>query len=407
MKELLSEVWISIRANRKRLFLTGLAVGWGMFILVVLLGSTTGLRKGVINSFHIDMPQMASVVCGEISIPWKGRPRNSMVELFPEDAEALQNSGIRHIDEVFPIVSQPGLLVYGGEHSNVPVTGCPPGYINAIYERISEGRDINRPDIDERKNVLVINSMLAKQFFKESSAEGRTVRLNGTPFTIIGVCRSLFVEDTYPMCFCPVSTALSHYRPKGDVDVIYIKSSGIRTFGTNRAFIRDLRNFIAGSKNFCPDDNKALQVNNDNDYFILGYGVLDSLAIFIWLLGLATLFAGIVGVSNIMLVAVKERTKEFGIRMAMGAPDREITKLVITESLIVVFVFGYLGIMVGVLLLQLVSNAVGDSVDMFREPSVGFWTVIAGNLILTAAGALAGYVPAKKAVGLKLVDALK
>lgn len=407
MKELLAEIRMSVMKNRRRLFLTGTAIAWSMFILIVLLGSAEGLKRGVVSSFHLDMPQLTSVVSGERSVPYGGHSRDSRVELFSEDAEALAAGGIRNLDAVFPVIYIPGTVVRGACHSDIMLTGCTPGYIDAIYEQVRRGRGIDGPDISGKRNVVVMNARLAARMFGDVDPIGAIVEFSGIAYTVVGVCESRFVEDTSPMCFCPLSAALDHFRPRGNLDCIFVKDSGIRDNGRNVAFMNDIRNFLSLRKGFAATDNKALRVSNSNEYFILGHNVLDSLSAFIWLLGLATLFAGVVGVGNIMLVAVKERTSEFGIRLAMGATDREIIRLVVLESLILVLAFGYIGIMAGVGLLRIAAAVSGDAVGMFRDPSVDFLAVVAANVVLVVSGVLAGYLPARKAVRLKLVDALK
>lgn len=407
MKRLLLEVLLSVRMNRKRLLLTGLAVSWGMFILIVLLGASEGLKNGVVNTFHINMPKLSTVYPGVVSIPWHGLSKGNRIELFRNDAVLLENSGIEYIEEVFPVVNQPGQIVSNGKNPLVVLTGCPQGYSEAVFEKVVQGRDIDGPDVQHSRNVMVVNSYLAEQLAPSGHVVGTVVDFNGIPFTIVGVTQGLFAEDTSPMCFCPISTAMTLFRARGNVDALFIRSGKVPNMDINRKYVDQIRKFIADNKGFNPDDNMALQVANDNEYFILGYGVLDSLSIFIWLLGIGMLVAGIIGVSNIMTVSVKERTKEFGIRLTMGAPGSEIIKLVVTESLIIVFSFGYLGIMFALLLLKVFNSVAGGAIEMFSNPSVGFWTVIAANLVITAAGVIAGYRPAKRATEINLVEVLK
>lgn len=407
MRWLLREVWGAMRLNRRRLFLTGIAVCWGMFILVVLLGTSAGLRTGVASSFHVNMPQLVSITANSTSLPWEGNPKNRKVELFLDDAVQLAASDIRRIAAVFPTMAQSCRVNYGKENVSLNVTGCEPGFLDAAYSRVLSGRDLNEFDMDGERNVIVINRLLGRQLFHDENPVGKIVRIYDIPFTVVGVCVNRFAEDITPMAYAPLPVMMTHFRPRGDIDAINVLADHLRTYHANDCLMTDLRNFIAELKNFSPKDNKAVIVNNPCDYMIIAYSVFDGLNVFIWVVGIAILIAGIVGVGNIMLIAVKERTREFGTRLAMGADDSDIIKLVILESLIIVFSFGYIGIMTGVLSIRLISAVVGDSIETFRDPYADFWSVIVCNIILAVAGVIAGYLPARQATRLKPVDALK
>ena len=222
----------------------------------------------------------------------------------------------------------------------------------------------------------------------------------------MGISKSLLPDDTSVGAYMPISTIMMLYRPQGNIDAIGVEVHKMKTEEENLTFATRLRQSLARVKHCSPDDLRAIQIDNSYENVLQVQGVLDGIGAFVWVIGIATLLAGIVGVSNIMLITVKERTRELGVRKAMGASNASIIRLVLLESVIITMLFGYIGLMLGIGLTRLLDVSLGSVFPMFQNPTIQFWPVMICNLIMVLAGLVAGYMPAKRATTIKLVEAL-
>ena len=330
-----------------------------------------------------------------------------MVEMTLEDANALYNQHLDYVVNVYPTFSQAVQAVSGSEYVSTSLRGCTPGYIIAQYYKISRGRDINHTDIKEQRKVCVLSSRMCREMFGENNPIGREVNFDGNTFLVVGECRYPFEGYQTISAYAPISTVMALYSPtKPALSMMQVEYAGIEDLDELHQLTSDIRNFISPRIGCSPQDSKALVIRNDFETVFNMTKVLSYLGIFVWIIGIATLLAGVVGVSNIMLITVRERTRELGVRRAMGASHGSIIRLVLIESVIITMVFGYIGMMLGIGLTQLLSAALGDSVPFFSDPTVQFGAVVGCNVIMVLAGIAAGYVPAKRAVTIKLVDAL-
>ncbi|SHL20662.1 ABC transporter permease [Xylanibacter ruminicola] len=407
MRDVIDEVRASMQNNRQRIWLTGFAIGWGMFILVTLLGSAGGIQKGVYKGGNLDMPQLITLATGKTSIPWNGMNTDRMVEMTLEDANALWNQHFDYVANVYPTFNQAVQAVSGSEYVNTSLTGCTPSYIIAQYYKIFRGRDINHTDIEEQRKVCVLSSRMCREMFGDKNPVGCEVIFDGNIFLVVGECRYLFEGYQAISAYAPISTVMALYSPtKPALSMMQVEYAGIEDLDELHHLTSDIRNFISPRIGCSPQDSKALVIRNDFETVINMTKVLSYLGIFVWIIGIATLLAGVVGVSNIMLITVRERTRELGVRRAMGASSGSIIRLVLIEAVIITMIFGYAGMMLGIGLTQLLSAVLGGSVPYFTDPTVEFGMVVGCNLIMILAGIAAGYVPAKRAVTIKLVDAL-
>lgn len=406
MNELLTEVWTSMKSNRMRIGLTGFSIGWGMFILVVLLGSSNGFQDGLYKTFSLDLPQIVSVSTGKTSKTWQGLNKGRTVTMHMADAEALKQSGLDHVKKVRPSITKSLQVECHNRIITVPVTGCGNDFLVCDFRKVVSGRDIDELDMQAKGKVCVINKKVAAQFFGDKSPLGHTLSIGSIPYLIVGVCDIQLSNEMGLAAYIPLSTMMSIYNPDNTVDRISVIIDDITTHEENEAFTNNIQHFFASRLQCDPTDNKGVQVSNEFDQALNAKIMIDTIGIFVWIIGIATLIAGIVGVSNIMMITVKERTRELGVRKAMGATDLHIVSLVILEAVIITMIFGYIGIMTGVGLTQLLNVALGDAFPMFQNPTVQFWAIMGCNGILILAGIIAGYVPAKRSVDIKLVDAL-
>ena len=406
MIEMLTEVLASMKNNKLRIALTGFSIGWGMFILVVLLGSSGGFRRGLYKTFYLDFDQIVSVRAGKTILPWNGKDKARMLKLTLSDVKAIEKSNFTAVKRVHPKLSRTLDVSFGKNHVNTSVTGCDEDYLSVDYRRLAGGRSINTDDLAARAKVCVINQRLSEQLFAGKSAIGELISIGGINYTVVGICKSSFKQDLSLLAYIPISTMMAIYSPDGKIDGINVVVSGLKSAAENEQFEQDLHSLLADIHECNPKDNKGISIDNQYESVLNAQNMVAGVGVFVWIIGIATLIAGIVGVSNIMLITVKERTRELGVRKAMGASNRNIITLVLLESVIITLIFGYIGMMVGVGITQLLDMALGDSFPMLQNPTVQFWPIMICNLIMVIAGLVAGYVPAKHAVNIKLVDAL-
>ena len=406
MQELILEVFTAMKSNKTRIALTGFSIGWGMFILVVLLGSSEGFQRGLFRTFHLDIEQIVRIYAGKTSYAWQGFDKGRQLTLRLEDCDALAESGIENVRKFCPMASQSLLVRKGDSYVRTPVTGCQGGHLLTDYRQLVSGRDIDGMDVDDKTKVCIINTLLAKQFFRDDDPLGESLFIDDISYQVVGVCQSSINSEMSPAVYVPLSTMLGIYHPDRQIDGINLIVGNLKSAEQNESLADDVRSFLATRLSCSPRDIKGIRINNPYEQDLSARKMIAGIGIFVWIIGLATLIAGIVGVSNIMLITVKERTRELGVRKAMGAGNAHIISLVLIESVFITMIFGYLGMMLGIGLTQLLDIALGSVFPMFQNPTVQFWPVIGCNLIMVLAGLVAGYVPAKHAVRIKLVEAL-
>lgn len=406
MKELFEEVLLAMKSNKLRIALTGFSIGWGMFILVVLLGSAGGFQRGLYRTFHLDIDQIVRVSAGKTGYVWQGLDRGRQLKLRLSDAQALEEADLEHIERVCPEASRPLVVQNGSYHVRIPVTGCYGGYLLNDYRRLTSGRDFNRMDVEERSKVCIMNSLMAGQMFGDRNPVGESVTVDGIEYMVVGVCASMLGNDMSLAMYIPLSTMHGIYDPEGSINGINLIVNGLESVEQNERLVSDVHDLLASRLMCSPEDYKGIRIDNPYEQELGARKMIAGISIFVWIIGIATLIAGIVGVSNIMLITVKERTRELGVRKAMGAGNSHIISLVLVESVFITMIFGYVGMMLGIGLTQLLDLALGSAFPMFQNPTVQFWPVIGCNLIMVLSGVVAGYMPAKHAISIKLVDAL-
>ncbi|MBR4898274.1 MAG: ABC transporter permease [Prevotella sp.] len=406
MQELLQEVLTAMKSNRMRIALTGFSIAWGMFILVVLLGSSGGFQRGLYKTFHLDINQIVRITTGKTVMPWEGMDKGRQLMLNINDAKAIERSNIQHIQRVCPMIKRQLEVSAGKNHVTIPVTGCNENYLSVDYRMLKAGRDFNAEDLTQRTKTCIIHERLARQLFQDSNPIGQSMTMGNLLFTVVGVCKSTFDSDIELAAYMPLSTMISVFQPDGNINGINLIVENLESVEHNEHLERELHDLLSSRLGCNPKDHKGFIVSNSYEQILSTKKMIASIGVFVWIIGIATLIAGIVGVSNIMLITIKERTRELGVRKAMGASNNHIITLVLLESVFITLIFGYIGMMLGVGLTQLLDNALGSAIPMFQNPIVHFWPIMGCNFIMILAGLVAGYVPAKRAVSIKLVEAL-
>jgi putative ABC transport system permease protein len=400
------EILETIRKNRLRTFLTAFSVAWGILILVVLLGSGQGLSHGVEYQFRDDALNSIWVRSGQTSQPYRGLRPGRSVQFTNSDYEDIK-ANVQRVDHITSRFFIRGNLkvAYKGETSSYNVRCVHPDHQYLEKTIVTEGRFINPLDIADYRKVAVIGDRVKAQLLKGRAAIGEYLKINGIPFLIVGVFTDEGSQGEMETIYLPISTAQRAFNGANRIGMVML-TVGDAGLEESKAIAADLRERIAERHDFDPDDQRAVFISNAVEQFQRFVSLMGGIRMFIWVIGVGTLLAGVVGVSNIMMIAVKERTKEIGIRKALGATPWSIMGLVLQESVLVTAVAGYFGLVGGVAFLEVMARGIKGS-DYFRNPSVNLGVALSATALLIFAGAVAGYFPARRAAGVRPVEALR
>lgn len=405
------EILTTIKKNKLRTSLTGFSIAWGIFMLIILLGAGNGLKNGITASFSRRAQNTISIWGGNTIIPYKGLPVDRQIKLDDKDYDFIRNK-LSNVQYVSAQIRQSKTISYAKEYGTWTLMGVHPdaAYIEKIEPE--EGRFINDIDINNRRKVIVINSEMESILFKGESALGKYVTAENIAFQVIGIYEDQTGRSNVP-AFIPFSTAQGLYNKNFGIDRIDFTVVDLNTMKKNEVFIQDLRKQLGTLHNFDPEDKSALSISNTAENAVQAASIFNTITLFIWVVGIATLMAGIVGVGNIMLITVKERTREFGIRKAIGATPGSVLRLVMMESIIITTIFGYIGMIIGIGITELanyyieLSGAAKSDRSVFLNPTVDLNIALLATLVLIIAGVFAGYIPAKKAVKISPIEAMR
>lgn len=403
MSDLLREIWESLRQNKFRTAMTGFAVVWGIFILVVLLGVSNGLENGMHANYGSRLSNSVDVWSSWTSIPYKGLPKERY--MFFNDNHAQIIRSMPEVELFSRVVSKYNVeTVYSKESITLEVVGVESDYQHIFNKRLLSGRFVNARDIAEREKVGVLDERAIEMLgVTADQILGAYIKVSNVRFRIVGVCEK---GDRWQgaSIYIPFSThqsIFSTYREFG-------KMCMTMTSGT-RDIEKKVKNLLAGPMQFDKDDPRAIGVWTQEESVEEQGRVMAAIRLFILLLGLCTLISGAVGVSNIMLVSVRERTKELGIRKALGAPPATIMWSVVGESLIITTFFGFVGVLIGsgvvAIIRMVVANSQGAE-QVLQNPSVDLGAILIATLILVIIGVIAGAIPAYRAMRIKPIEAM-
>jgi len=408
------EIFATIKKNKLRTFLTGFSVAWGIFMLMILLGSGNGLQNGVKEQFADNSVNIMWLFTGETSIPFKGLKEGRPIKFKNDDYTFLKEKG-GDLEEVSSRFFLPGniMFTYKNEYGSFDVSSCHPSLLDMEKVKIVGGRFINDLDMTDFRKVIVIGENIRKALFKDEDPIGKYVRLNNVPFKVIGVSFDKKRQNERT-AYIPVSTAQRIFNGGDRVHTFAVTTKMVKTVEESEAITERVRQDMAKRHNFDPKDKRALGTFNMLTEYIRTMKIFQAIKIFVWIIGIGTLIAGIVGVSNIMLILVKERTREIGIRKALGASPASVIGLVLLESILITTVAGYMGLVIGVSIMEGINLLIEKMLDsgggdglFFRNPTVDFATAVTSTLIVVISGALAGYLPARKAANVKPIEALR
>ena len=411
----LREIFGTMKRNKLRTFLTGFAVSWGIFILIILLGAGNGLRNGVMKNFENWSQNRIVIYAGSTDKPYAGFQRGRRIRFTYKDFEDL-SVFFPEIDKKTVEQYLSDTLKYNNEYSVVSLRGVHPAKaeIDFLKMESGNGRFINEIEVSRQRKVVVISQRTKEILFKEENPIGKRIIIRSVPFQVIGVYSS--EDNSYETAsYIPVSTAITMYNPGPYIHDIVMTVNGVDTKEAVEDLEKRLRLYFARRHHFDPEDMSAIGMGNTLENFQSINIIMNGLSLMIWLIGIGTLTAGIVGVSNIMLITVKERTREFGIRKAIGATPFSILRMIVFESVLITSVFGYVGMITGIGVTEAINVVVesmnnsggGNGGFIFANPTVDLGIAISSTVLLIIAGVVAGYFPARKAVSVSAIESMR
>ena len=444
MRDVLTEIWESIRRNKLRTALTGFAVSWGIFMLIVLLGAGNGLMNAFMTGSEGLATNVMQVGGGRTSKPYDGLKEGRWIDLDERDVQLTGSEVFAdHIDQVISSVSTSATVSYGKKHFSGSIEGNFPARQQMDKIEILYGRFLNEKDIQESRKVVVLPEDRAETLLgneiRDSGARmgmarntskslgissgkevhvqdllGKYIRIGDFSFRVVGIAKAN-EESNSNTVYAPYTTIRTIYGKGRVVDDITFTFHGLNSQAESDAFEDQFRATMNVRHRAAPDDRRALWIWNRFSQDLQMNRGRSILTTALWILGLLTLLGGIVGVSNIMLITVKERTHEFGIRKAIGASPWDIMKLILAESVTITAFFGYVGMLLGMFACTILDKTVGQSsmsimdeeIAMFVNPTVGLDVAIEATLVLIIAGSLAGLFPARKASRVRPIEALR
>ena len=415
MRELIKEIWSTSKRNKLRTSLTGFAVAWGIFMLIFLLGAGNGLINAQLQQSTRFLANSMRVFPGETSKAYKGLKEGRSITLNDRDILISNQTYGQYVDDVGGRLEQYNVNINYGDNyvASQSLVGVAPTHPKIDKTELIAGRFINEIDMkDQRKNVVLSRSQ-AKELCKDyRSLVGKNVKISNLNFQVVGIYKDDESRNNTE-AFIAYSTIKTIYAKGDDAGSLEFTIKNLKTQEDNEQFEKNYRASINNNHQAAPDDDRTIWLWNrymDNIQMNQGIAIMQTA---LWIVGLFTLLSGIVGVSNIMLITVKERTREFGVRKAIGAKPWSILKLIITESIIITSFFGYIGMVCGVAANEIMDATIGHTtVDtglfkaaMFVNPTVG--TCIGATIAIVIAGTIAGLIPAIKAARIRPIEALR
>ncbi len=417
MRELIKEIWSTSKRNKLRTSLTGFAVAWGIFMLIFLLGAGNGLINAQLQQSTRFLANSMRVFPGETSKAYKGLKEGRSITLNDKDILISNKTYGQYVDDVGGRLEQYNVNINYGDNyvASQSLVGVAPTHPKIDKTELIAGRFINEIDMKEQRKNVVLSRSQAKELSKDyRSLVGKNVKISNLNFQVVGIYKDDESRNNTE-AFIAYSTIKTIYAKGDDAGSLEFTIKNLKTKEDNKQFEKNYRASINNNHQAAPDDERTIWLWNrymDNIQMNQGIAIMQTA---LWIVGLFTLLSGIVGVSNIMLITVKERTREFGVRKAIGAKPWSILKLIITESIIITSFFGYIGMVCGVAANEIMDATIGHTtVDtglfkaaMFVNPTVGIGTCIGATITIVIAGTIAGVIPAIKAARIRPIEALR
>lgn len=400
------EIFDSIKKNKLRTFLSGFTVALGILIFVVLFGFGNGLDNTFEKFFKDDALNTMRIIPSITSKPYMGYKANRRIEFINEDLEDISKRFEFYIDGISPRISESGDIGYKLKSNNYSIRGVAPSHQKNEMTIMMEGRYINGLDVENKERNVVLGRLVAQDLFGDEEPIGKFVSGSGRSWKVIGVFQDDGGDNEERIVYVPYTTLQLIKKNNDDIGQIIITYKPEIGYGGAVAFEDQIKKYLKQKKFIDPKDRRGIYIRSaakdlkENDQFSTA---LSSIILFV---GIGTLFAGIIGISNIMVFVVKERTKELGIRKAIGATPRSIIGMILQEAIFITTISGYVGLFVGIGILKLVGNTLEEDYYI-TDPFVDLNTAITATILLIGFGAFAGYLPAKRAAEIKPIEAMR
>jgi len=401
------EIFLTIVKNPLRTILTAFSVAWGIFMLVILLGLGTGLENWITYQFRDDAINALFINPGQTSEPHKGLQPGRNIQFTNEDYDVLKNrvDGVEYITGRFYPSGQLN-VAYQKEYGAFTIRCVHPDHQYLENTIIMKGRYINQEDIRTHRKVAVLGEKVVEALFDQENPLGKYIKISDFAFKVVGIFEDEGEEGETEIIYLPISTAQRVFNGANRINRLML-TVGNATLEESKHIEQSIMELMASRHNFSQEDEKALRIFSTLENYERNMNIIRGIRMFIWIIGIGTLLAGVVGVSNIMIIVVKERTKEFGIRKAIGATPWSIVNLILQESIFITALAGSLGLFLGVGLLELMSQYMTEDIDFLRNPSIDVSVAIRAIILLVIAGAIAGLIPALRAARIRPIEALR
>lgn len=399
------EIFETISKNKLRTFLSGFTVALGIFIFIILFGLGNGLKNTFQEFFLDDASNAIFLYPGKTSMPYKGFKANRRIEFENEDLEDIKQNFPMFTEYVTPRISRSALTRYKNESNSYTTRGVAPGHQFIEKTLLMKGRYINERDLENKTKVAVIGRMVAKDLFKTEEPIGKYIDIGSTAFKVVGVFQDDGGDREERYIYLPYTTRQLLEKGNDKVDQLIVTFPKEMGHAGAIAFETSLKRYFKDKKSIDPRDPNGIYFQNLTDDLKQSQQFAVVLQLIVSFVGLGTLIAGIIGISNIMVFVVKERTKELGIRKALGATPRSVIQMILQESVFITTISGYLGLFLGIIVLKNIGLKLEDY--FIKDPFIDFSTALAATVVLVIFGAVAGYIPAKRASSIKPIVALR
>ena len=400
-----TEIFETIGKNKLRTFLSGFTVSLGIFIFIILFGLGNGLKNTFQEFFLDDASNAIFLYPGKTSKPYKGFKANRRIEFKNDDLRDIKENFSFYLEHLTPRITRNALTRYKNQSNNYSTRAVAPGHQFVEKTILMKGRYINQSDISRKTKVAVIGRMVAKDLFKSEEAIGKYINLGSSAFKVVGIFQDDGGDNEERNIYIPFTTRQLIEKSNDKVDQIILTYRKELGYLGAMGLENGLKKYFKEKKSVSPEDPNGFYIRNIADDLRETQQFAVVLQLIVSFVGLGTLIAGIIGISNIMVFVVKERTKELGIRKALGATPNSVIKMVLQESVFITIISGYLGLIFGVLVLE----NIGVKLDKYfiKNPFIEISTALMATVVLIIFGAIAGYIPAKRASSIKPIIALR
>jgi len=404
-KDRWGEIFQAIGKNKLRTVLSGFTVALGILIFTVLLGMGNGLHNSFLTSFVDDAQNIIFVRMGSTSKAYKGFQEGRQIQLKNEDMDFIKDNNIGKVEHLTPRVYLNGNAKYKKESGSYTIRSVNQDHQYLEKSIMMKGRYLNESDVKDRTKNIVIGRLVEKDLFKREDALEKYLEMDGIAYKIVGVYQDSGGDNEERMIYLPYTTAQLLFGNNDHLDQINLSYNMAMSTEDAIAFSEKIEADFRKKFNVAPDDQSAVRVRSFAEDIKETMVILGGINFFVFFIGIGTLISGVIGIGNIMTFAVKERTKELGIRKALGASPRSIVGMILQEAILITVVAGYLGLVVGIVSLKLIGNGLEDF--FILNPYVDTRIIILATMCLVLAGLIAGYIPARKAARIKPIIALR